>query len=64
MSLVLEHFKSFLKYKSVKELIQEVALIDFTGRYIVNVTGKVMAIFPDGEFQIDLSKLSNISKAR
>ena len=64
LSLVSEHFNSFLKYKTVEELIQEAALIDFAGKHLVNVTGKVKSVFPDGEFQIDLSKLTNISTAR
>ena len=64
LSLVVEHFYSFLKYKNVKEFIEEAALIDFAGKHIVQVTGKIKTVFPDGEFQIDLSKLSNISTAR
>ena len=65
MSLVLEHFKSFLhNYTSVDDLIREFALIEFAGKNIMNVTGKVQPIFPDGGFQIDLSTISNISKAR
>ena len=53
-----------MKYKKVEEFIEEAALIDFRGKHLVHVTGKVKSVFPDGEFQIDLSKLSNISTAR
>ena len=59
-----EHFHSFLKYQKVEEFIKEAALIDFRGKHLVHMTGKVKPVFPDGEFQIDLSKLSNISTAR
>ena len=72
--LILDLFKSFLKYKRVTDIIEEATFIDSQGKmnfleieskdqekYLLS---KVKAVYPNGEFQIDLSKLKNISTAR
>ena len=72
--LILDLFKSFLKYKRVTDIIEEATFIDSQGKMNFleieskdqekHLLSKVKAVYPNGEFQIDLSKVKNISTAR